>query len=240
MKKTKIILYMLAFGMLAGACSKIDDYKGKYQGTKEISYPGILDSLKIVSGKKRVLVYGLFTSDPKIVKYQIFWNGKQNMIEKSIKRTSGVDTVKLIIDKLEEGGINFEVRTFDDKGNISVPITSPGIVYGDTYASGIVNRAYNPTTTVYDAATKILSIDWLWVDPTALFTTVEYTDVTNVKKTIKVTITESTITRISDYKPGTDIFINTAYLPQRDILKPFYEKFAIDTFFVAKKDSFKR
>ncbi|WP_316816293.1 DUF4998 domain-containing protein [Pedobacter nyackensis] len=227
----KNILYILTICSVLTACSKIDDYKAEFQGEKEISYPGILDSLKVFSGNKRVMVYGLFTSDPKIVKYQVFWNGKQNVIEKTIKRTSGVDTVKLIVDKLEEGGINFEVRTFDDKGNISVPVTAPGIVYGNNYATGIINRSFNPTTTVYDVAKQLLTIDWLGIDPSAIFTTVEYTNTDDVAKVIKVTVNESTLTRISDYKRGTDIFYKTAYRP---------DPTAIDTFYVAKKDTFKR
>ncbi|NQX43424.1 protein of unknown function [Pedobacter steynii] len=225
------IIYALLVGMAFSACSKIDDYREQYQGTKEISYPGVLDSVKVFSGNKRAMVYGLFTSDPKIVKYQVFWNGKQNMVEKTVVRTTGVDTVRLIIDNLAEGGINFEVRTFDNKGNISVPVNVAGAIYGDNYATGIINRAFNPTTTLYNATSKILTIDWLSVDPTAIFTTVEYMATTGEKKKIKVTEPDATLTRITDYKTGTDLVYNTAYLPQKK---------AIDTFYVAKKDIFKR
>jgi len=232
--KKNILIYAPVLVYLAAhlsACAKIDDYKKDFQGTKEISYPGVLDSVKVRAGNKRVLLTGLFTSDPKIVKYQVFWNGKQNSIEKSVTRTQGVDTVKLFIENLAEGGINFEIRTFDDKGNISVPINANGAVYGDNYSTGIINRAFNPSTTVYDANTKILTIDWLGVDPSAVLTTLEYTNMIGQSKVVKVTDPESTLTRITDYKPGTDIFYKTAYLPQPT---------AIDTFFVAKKDFFKR
>jgi hypothetical protein len=229
----KHIWMFIAFGGLlaTSSCSKIDDYRGQFQGDKEISYPGILDSAKVLAGNKRVMVYGLFTSDPKIVKYQVFWNGKQNMVEKTITRTSGVDEVKLIIDNLPEGGINFEVRTFDNKGNISIPVNISGTVFGDNYASAIVNRVFNPSTTKYDATSKILTIDWQGIDPTAIFTKVDYTDVNGQAKSVQVTDPSSVLTRINDYKTGTDIFYQTTYLPQNG---------AIDTFTVPKKDTFKR
>jgi len=229
----KYILIAIAFGGLfaASSCSKIDDYRGMFQGDKEISYPGILDSAKVLAGNKRVMVYGLFTSDPKIVKYQVFWNGKQNMVEKTITRTSGVDEVKLIIDNLTEGGINFEIRTFDNKGNISIPVNISGTVFGDNYASAIVNRVFNPATTLYNATTKILTIDWQGIDPSASVTKVEYTDINGQAASVLVTDPSATVTRINDYKTGTDIFYQTTYLPQKG---------AIDTFTVPKKESFKR
>jgi hypothetical protein len=229
----KLIWISIAFGGLlaTGSCSKIDDYRVQFQGDKEISYPGILDSAKVLAGNKRVMVYGLFTSDPKIVKYQVFWNGKQSMVENPVKRTSGIDEVKLIIDNLPEGGINFEIRTFDNKGNISIPVNISGTVFGDNYASAIVNRVFNPSTTNYDATSKILTIDWQGIDPTAIFTKIDYTDINGQPKTVQVTDPSSVLTRINDYKPGTDIFYQTTYLPQKG---------AIDTFTVSTKGSFQR
>lgn len=232
MMKKYILIAISLGGLLAvSSCSKIDDYRGMFQGDKEISYPGILDSAKVLAGNKRVMVYGQFTSDPKIVKYQVFWNGKQNMIEKTITRTSGVDEVKLIVDNLTEGGINFEIRTFDNKGNISIPVNISGTVFGDNYASAIVNRVFNPATTLYNTTTKILTIDWQGIDPTAVVTKVEYTDINGQASIVLVTDPSATVTRINDYKTGTDIFYQTTYKPQKD---------AIDTFTVTKKESFKR
>lgn len=212
------------------SCTKMDDYKS-FQGDREIYYPGILDSARIYSGNKRVLLWGLFTSDPKIAKYRVYWNGRENFIEKEIVRSSGIDTVSLFINDLNEGGISFEIRTFDKEGHISVPINVSGIVYGDNYANGIINRGYNRSTTTYNATTKVLTIDWVSVDPTAIFTAVEYTNTANQKKTIRVTDPEATKTFISDYKQNTDVSYHTAYLPN---------KTAIDTFYVNKKEVFKR
>lgn len=216
--------------IISVSCSKMDDYKS-FQGGKEIYYPGILDAAQVFSGDKRVLLYGLFNSDPKIVKYKVFWNGRENFIEKDIVRSSGVDTVRLYINNLTEGGTSFEVRTYDNQGRESVPVNVSGVVYGDNYRSGIINRGYNRNTTVYNATSKVLTIDWISVDTTAVFTNLEYTDINNQKKNIRVIDPEATKTFITDYKKDTDISINTAYLPTRT---------TIDTFYVAKKDIFRR
>lgn len=227
--KRNIILSIMAIAWFT-SCRKMDDYKS-FQGGKEIYYPGILDSARVFSGNKRVLLWGLFTSDPKIVKYKVFWNGRESFIEKDIVRSAGVDTVELFLNNLTEGGISFEIRTFDEKGNSSVPVNVSGIVYGANYATGLINRGYNRGTTVYDDNTGVLTIDWVSIDPTSIFTLVEYTDTNGKNRRLKVTDVEATKTFITDYKKGTNIAINTAYLPNTT---------AIDTFYVEKKEIFKR
>ncbi|WP_316790369.1 DUF4998 domain-containing protein [Pedobacter frigoris] len=222
-----LLVCILIFG---SSCSKTDDYRKEFQGDKEISYPGILDSAKVLPGNKRAIVRGLFTSDPKIVKYRIYWNGKQNMIEKEIKRSQGVDLVEVLVDNLDEGGINFEIRTFDAKGNISVPINISGVIYGDVYAAGIVNRVFNPSTTLYNATLKRLTIDWQDIDDSAISTLVTYTNLANEVKTVNVTGTKGTSTIIEEYKTGTDVTYRTAYKP----------KDAIDIFYVNKIETFRR
>src|SRR4051812_48066903 len=73
------LLLLIVFAL--GACTKMDDYKKKYEPNGAISYPGKLDSVQVFSGRNRVLLMGLFTSDPKIVKYKVYWNSKQDSIE---------------------------------------------------------------------------------------------------------------------------------------------------------------
>src|ERR1035437_2625874 len=134
--------YLLALLVLImSACSKMDDYKSKFMAGGSLTYPGIMDSVKFLSGRNRVMLTGLFTSDPKIVKYKVFWNSKQDSIEVPVHRSSGVDSVKLIIPNLPEGMMSFEVRTYDALNHMSIPIRTAANVYGDQYASGLTNRA---------------------------------------------------------------------------------------------------
>jgi len=228
--KNSNILYggiLLLFLIIAGSCKKMDDYKAKYQGDKEISYPGILDSVKVLPGNNRVKLTGLFTSDPKIIKYRIYWNGRNDSLERSITRTQGVDTVKEVISNLPEGGMNFEIRTFDNKGNISVPVYANGTVYGSNYNSGIINRGI--TSSTFDAETGMLTINWIEADPTMLFTEITYTSTSNKTKKIRQAEIEASSTIISDYKTTTEVSYRSAYLPQKN---------SIDTFYVVKPDKF--
>ena len=82
MKNTKIKGYHLCMLLLIilSSCSKIDGYKSIYTAGGQIVYPGKMDSVKVFSGKNRVKITGLFTSDPKIVKYRVFWNSRQDSI----------------------------------------------------------------------------------------------------------------------------------------------------------------
>lgn len=229
MKNSNILyggMFLLLIIMIS-SCEKSDDYKARFQGDKEISYPGILDSVKVQPGNNRVLLTGLFTSDPKIVKYQIFWNGRNDSLERAITRTQGVDTVKEIITGLPEGGMNFEVRTFDNKGNRSVPVYANGNVYGTNYTAGIINRGI--VSSVFDAGTGVLTINWLEADPTMVFTEINYLSTSNKSKKIKFADHEASAALISNYKSGTEVKYRSAFLPQKN---------SIDTFYVAKYDQF--
>ncbi|RYY37908.1 MAG: hypothetical protein EOP46_00965, partial [Sphingobacteriaceae bacterium] len=57
--RKKILLSVLAAALLVvSACKKMDDYL-KYTGGKEILYTGKVDSVRILSGKNRVVITGL-------------------------------------------------------------------------------------------------------------------------------------------------------------------------------------
>ncbi|PTS93734.1 hypothetical protein DBR11_24745 [Pedobacter sp. HMWF019] len=229
MKNNKILYssILLLFTVMINSCRKMDDYKTRFQGNNEISYPGILDSVKVLPGNKRVMLTGLFTSDPKIIKYRIFWNGRNDSLERSIKRSQGVDTVKEIITNLPEGAMNFEIRTFDDKGNRSVPVYANGMVYGVNYNSGIINRGI--TSSVFDGSKGILTINWLEADPTMLFTDIIYTSTSNQTKKIRLAELDASTVIINDYKSTTEVLYRSAFLPAKS---------AIDTFYVSNFDKF--
>lgn len=75
-KTTCYGLLLLLF--IIGACSKIDDYRSKFMAGGSITYTGKMDSVYIFSGRNRAKVTGLFTSDPNIAKYRVFWNSRQD------------------------------------------------------------------------------------------------------------------------------------------------------------------
>jgi hypothetical protein len=210
--------------IIIGSCSKMDDYKSKYMAGGSIIYTGKMDSVQIFSGNKRVKVTGLFTSDPNIVKYRVFWNSRQDSIEVTVKRTSGVDTAKVIIPNLPEGLMSFEIRTYDALGHSSVPVFATANVYGDLYQSSLVNRG------VADASMQANGsalISWADVNADAGVQNMEikYSDSNNVQHdTLIISATTKLTTTLPIYKIGSLFNYKTAYLPNPT---------AIDTFYVA-------
>jgi hypothetical protein len=209
------------------ACTKMDDYKKKYEPNGPIIYPGKLDSVQVFSGRNRVLLTGLFTSDPKIVKYRVYWNSKQDSIETPVTRTSGVDTAKLFIPNLPEGIMTFEIRTYDNEGHVSIPVTLAGNVYGSLYQSSLINRGIAKAELQTDGSALI---NWADVnaDDGLLSMEIKYTDVSNKQHdTVIVSVPAGLSTSLPKFKAGSVISYRTAFKPN---------KTAIDTFYVDYQD----
>jgi hypothetical protein len=209
--------------LIMGACTKMDDYKNKYEANGPIIYPGKLDSVQIFSGRNRVLVTGLFTSDPKIVKYRVYWNSKQDSIEVPVTRTSGVDTAKLIIPNLPEGIMSFEIRTYDNTGHVSIPVNIAGNVYGSLYQSALLNRGIAKAEIQPDGSALI---NWADVnsDDGLISMEIKYPDAKNKQHDTLITSTPTGLsTSLPNFKAGSVISYSTAYKP---------DKTAIDTFYV--------
>lgn len=204
------------------ACTKMDDYKEKYQPNGPIIYPGKLDSVQIFSGRSRVLLTGLFTSDPKIVKYRVYWNSKQDSIETAVTRTGGVDTAKLYITNLPEGVMSFEIRTYDNEGHISIPVTVAGNVYGDLYQSSLINRGIAKAELQTDGSALIN-----WADANAddgvLSMQIKYTDVANKQHdTVITSVATGLSTSLPKFKAGSTISYRTSFKPNKTAIDTFY------------------
>lgn len=213
---------LLCSGVLLLSCSKWDDYK-KHIETGEILYTGKLDSAKIFSGKERIQVYGLLNSDPKIVALKVFWNDQKDSAVYEVKPAT-MDTFRQEI-QMPEGIRPFTIRTYDAKGNSSVPVLVTGVSYGAAYRRKLANRAINEV--VFGAG--FAQITWEQVDMNigGQYTELEYTDSGRVKhKIIPVTQTTTVL-------EGLD---TSTVIRFRTIFKP--EKTSIDTFAVPYTERF--
>ncbi|MBC7424520.1 MAG: DUF5013 domain-containing protein [Ferruginibacter sp.] len=209
--------------IICNSCSKIDAYKSKYAAASSIVYPGKIDSVKVFSGKNRVKITGLFTSDPKIVKYRIFWYNKQDSVEIPIKRTAGVDTASLFIPNLPEGLISFEIRTYDIEGNASIPVFIAGNVYGDLYQSNLTNRGIIGASLAIDGAAVV---HWSDIDAGAGMQGIQLQYINNSNVTIDTllaSIPANMYTNLPDFQQGNNFSYRSVFLPSPT---------AIDTFFV--------
>jgi hypothetical protein len=229
MKHCKNVFYiaMLAVVLVMTGCSKFDAYKDKYLQAGSISYPGIIDSVTVLSGKNRVMLKGLIVADPKLVKYRVFWNSRNDSIEGFIHPTGSVDTFKAMIDNLTEGALTFEIRTYDRDGNISVPVTLTGNVYGEIYQSSLTTRGITKAEVQPDNSALI---NWADVNADAgvIGMQVKFTDNSDIDHD---TLLQSTAAGLSsslpDFKSGTSISYRTAFLPNKAAIDTFYTDYQI-------------
>ncbi|SEO07697.1 protein of unknown function [Mucilaginibacter gossypiicola] len=224
MKLKQIIAYFFISlpVFIMSSCSKMDDYKGKYTVGGAIIYPGKLDSVRALSGKSRVEITGLFTSDPQVVKYAVFWNARQDSVIVPVKRTNGVDTAKTIIGNLPEGVMSFEIRTYDAAGHISIPVTIAANVYGDLYQSSLLNRGVVDASLQNDGSVLITWAD-VNKDSGIQYMEVKYTDKSNkAHDTTIQSVPAGLKTILPDFKVGNAISYRTAYLPDSTAIDEFY------------------
>ena len=229
MNHLKNVFYtaMLVLVSLINGCSKFDAYKDKYLQAGSISYPGIIDSVKVLSGKNRVMLKGLIVADPKLVKYRVFWNSHNDSIEGLLHPSGKVDTFKATINNLAEGVLSFEIRTYDKDGNISVPVIATGNVYGDIYRSSLVTRGITKAEIQADSSALI---NWADVNADAGVVGMQVKFADN-SGTNHDTLLQSTATGLSsslpNFKSGTSLNYRTAFLPAKTAIDTFYTDYQI-------------
>lgn len=212
------IFSLLAFLLVSiSSCTQMDDYKD-FIKNGEISYTGKIDSVIIYSGDERLLIQGLFISDPKIVNCRIFWNNKLDSVDIPVNRTDGIDTLRKII-SLPENLYNFEIYTYDVLGNKSIPVYTIGRAYGTNYKASLNNRLIN--SAIVDG--NNVKIEWRNIDKTlgAFANEVKYTDNSGVEHAIRINIDDSQ-TILEDYKVGTSFSSSTLYKPDSLCIDTFY------------------
>ncbi|MBS0030477.1 DUF4998 domain-containing protein [Chitinophaga sp. 22321] len=218
----RTISYIILSLLLFTACSKQDDYK-KYIKNGEILYTGKADSLKLHPGRNRVQLSWLLIADPKITKSKIYWNNRKDSTTIDIKRTSGVDTIRVFIDHLEERAYGFEIYNFDKDGNTSVRTEITGFCYGSFYEDALLTRAFGSAEMKNGNAV----IPWVNIDTTGgiIGMQVQYTSSDHVlHDTIIRAEPEDQVTTLPNYLSGSNFSYRTLYLP---------DPIAVDTFHTA-------
>lgn len=218
--KIKYLYTLIIPILLWTSCSKSNDYK-KFAEGGEISYTGKIDSVTVYSGDERVIIKGLFLSDPKVASCRIYWNNMRDSVEVPVKRTHKTDTLIQII-KLPENLHNFRIHTFDALGNKSVAVYATGRSYGKAYKESINNRLI--VSAIADN-NRSVTVTWRDMDKTllAIGTEVTYTDHNNNKKLVNVPIDQAQ-TILKDYKEGTSFSYQTLYIPDTLCIDTFRTK----------------
>jgi hypothetical protein len=221
--RTIIFLLFVATGMIL-SCKKADDFK-KYVEGGEIIYVAKADSARVYAGKKRVQLYWLLLTDPTITKSKIFWKNHTDSVEIAVLRTSGIDTMRVMINNLPEGNYDFEIYNYDKDGNRSVKVAVSGTVYGDTYAAALLNRGVVNAELVNDSA----KISWSDADSTTgvIGMQLRYTDANNnAHDTLLKAIYKDQVTSLPALLPGSLIQYRTLYKPVAMVIDTFAAPYA--------------
>lgn len=212
MEKIKYLIYtfLIVAGLCAISCSKEDGFK-KFTKNGEITYPGKPTTVLAQAGKERVRLRVVLSPDPAVTKIKTYWNGRADSLETPVVRSNG-DTVNILVTQhLNEGANNFEVYTYNSKGDKSIVTNVSGTMFSDNYLSTVpkANRAI--ISLQFSAFGKAI-INWGPALNSEQFIEFKYTDVNGVLKT-RLVPSQSTTT-LPNYKLGTEITYRSVYAPE--------------------------
>lgn len=220
-RRTFIKKAVAACLLLAGcvACEKMTDSWKHYIEGGEIIYPAKADSIEVHPGNYRVELQWLILSDPTVSSAKVFWDNRSHSVDVPIVRTGPIDTVRVMLNDMEERVYTFEIQTFDNKGNKSVSTEKIGQVYGDKYRRTLLNRAIQEIEITEEGDMKII---WGTAEAGAIAQEVVYTNTNGNTDTIVINATEE-ITLLEQYDLRKNFKCNTTFMPDM----------AIDTFKLA-------
>lgn len=217
------VLLLFLFIALA-ACKKMDSTFKEFIVPGGLTYTGKATSPVVFAGRNRVRIAWLRGADPSVTRAKVFWNNYADSVNVTIPATG--DTISVIIDNLMEKSYSFIVKTYDNKGNSSVPLELLGKSYGSRYQEQILTRPV--TRSLIDGDGAVI-IEWGAANRAggAVATEVSYTDNSGQlqKKRYSTGLASS---KITDIKSGSAFSYRTVYLP--DTLR------SIDTFYTGSTE----
>jgi hypothetical protein len=225
----KNIIWLLLPVIISGCSKKNENYKALIKDG-EIHYPGVIANTNYRAGNLRTMLLWNPSPDPKIAKYVVYWNNKQDSLTVSATSHDPLDTVKTLVSNLKEGTYNFNVYSIDSEGHVSISTSINGVrVYGPIYLSGIFNRGYNADTPfLVNPLAGSVKLKFNAPDSINLKTVIKYISNAGKTNTVILKPDSNTIT-LNDFKFGTDITYQSSYFPLKG---------AIDTFTVANAGTY--
>jgi hypothetical protein len=185
MKNNTVYIILTAIVLIFLSCKSQESIYEEYVVPNGHSYPGKVLDVVTYPGKGRIQIEWKNGSDPKVVKARISWNNDTEGIDVDIQ--PDIDTVRKVIEPLDENTYTFQIRTYDARGNASIPVEVTGTVYGELFESSLQNRKIKSRS--FDGCN--LSIEWEEADKTDLGVHLTYKDKDNEPQTIIVDSSES-------------------------------------------------
>lgn len=201
------------------ACAKQDDTYRDFLRGGEILYIGRADSVKNYGGKGRIGFSWLLTSDPKITKCRIFWNGLADSVEIPVTRTQGVDTVRIILNNMTEGVKTFSIFTYDNAGNRSVRVEKIANVYGDIFQLSCLPRI---TKDIVKRSNGLMRWEWIGTTENYIGVKMTYIDLVGATKEVWWQPNKLSADSLAGVKPESEFTYVTYFKPEPAALDTFY------------------
>lgn len=219
------ILYYITIVFITGAfasCEKMDETYKEFIIPNGIVYPGKATSAVVCPGKYRAKVAWLRGADPKVTKAKVFWNNYTDSVGVDIPE--GLDSIGCLVEPLEENTYTFIIKTYDNDGNVSIPVEVSGKVYGDIYQSGLYNRSISSENR---STNNLWTIMWGTADETdgIIATYLEYEKSDGNTGFLRIPVF-SNVTKITD-AAGSDYKYRTLFLPDSLAIDSFYTDFEV-------------
>jgi len=213
----RLMAYLSIVLMIATGCQDQTDVYKEFVVPGGHVYPGLLVDNKVHSGNYRVQIVGLKPMGAGVNEIRVFWNYFSDSVSFKINK----DTPKnltLEIPGLEEKSYLFTLRTYNDNGDVSVPLEFFGKTYGAKYVATLANRSFSRVG-YNDQA--ILQFDFGEAFEGALFSNIFYTNNNNEAVSLRVP-TNLSVVVIADLNVVKPIQYITAYKPDTTCIDTFY------------------
>lgn len=218
-----IMMLFLFLGIVS--CKDMDDTYREYIIPNGRVYPGIAKEPVVYAGRNRVQIQWLKGKDPTTVRAEVYWNNYTDTFRVDYSEYED-DTVRCIIPDLPENSYSFIIRSFNEAGDVSVPVEVIGWARGENYQSIITNRDLDDAT-LKDGQ---LTIAWGVADSYngAIATEIEYTNTEDERVTVWNLIETSTDTiTYTGYKIGTEFRYRTAFVSDSLVVDTFYTDWVV-------------
>src|SRR5699024_6879507 len=167
----------------------------------------------------------LLLSDPKVRSYKVYWDSRKDSLEGTVQKTDEVDTVRVMVEDLEEGVHYFEIFMYGKDGTSSVQATAIGHAYGSIYQGALLPRIIRDAQWAPGSA---IGLDLTRASEDAVYTEVVYTDKTTGNTSalkIEPGAESDTIRNVKAVNNEAEIKYRTVFLPDSTAIDTFYSEY---------------
>lgn len=231
MRKINILYLFLIVAITSCVigCKKMDDTYRQFVEDGETVYVARADSIKAHSGENRIELTWLLLSDPKVRSYKVYWDSRSDSLEGNVQKTDEVDTIRVMVNNLDEGVHYFEVYMFGEGGTKSVQTEVIGHSYGDIYKNSLLPRIVRNAEW---APGSSITLELTNASEDAVRTEFEYLDRTTGELTTQFVSSDAEIDTLPNVKAvenEAEIKYRTVFLPDSTAIDTFYSEYSTMT-----------